>query len=771
MPHKITKIPRLNGYRVFRDFEWPASLPEFKQFNLIYGWNGSGKTTLSSLFTALQNQTPVPEGDVQFACGGLIHKASEFGPEKMLPNVRVFDSAFIRDSVFASKRVGPIYFLGKESAEKQQEIERLKKAALATAADKRLVQADIQKADKALEEFCVQQGRIVKEALRSAGNNAYNNYNKSGFLDTAKRLGALDAAKLAEKQLSEEKRDEFRTKKDSKMKDPLPVLSAALPELSPTTALAKELLERTVVSATISELASDPVTAQWVKQGLALHVQNEKHAPRCRFCDQPLLDERVRMLEGHFNDQYERLQQDANTLVLSLESLAKDFDVSGLPDKTALADHLASAFSSATETFTQEAHKARRYLDALVEAVKAKKASPFKAVSLTEYMGEAEVPDMAAATVAILKIRELVETHNTDCTNFEEMVRGARKALEEAFVCDALGDFKEKQAGLDALRARDAKLAQEGAATQETIGQLEREIIEHQRPAEELNKELASYLGRSELQFKVDGTAYVITRAGQIAEHLSEGERTAIAFLYFLKSLEGKDFDLASGIVVIDDPISSLDANAIFSAFGFMRARTKTAGQLFILTHNFTFFRQVKNWFCKGERKCHCLFMLEACVDEKGRFARLAPLDPLLRDYESDYHYLFKLVAGMVGAKSGGSLEGHYAMPNIARRLLETFLSFRYPASAAAPTGGLSALLDGVQSVDAAVKMRILRFLHVCSHFDRVGDQEHDPSILAETPKIMADVMDLIRAEDQRHYDQMVALVGQEALTGKACQA
>ncbi len=42
----------------------------------------------------------------------------------------------------------------------------------------------------------------------------------------------------------------------------------------------------------------------------------------------------------------------------------------------------------------------------------------------------------------------------------------------------------------------------------------------------------------------------------------SEGERTAIAFLYFLKSLQDKSFDLANGIVVIDDPVSSLDANA-----------------------------------------------------------------------------------------------------------------------------------------------------------------------------------------------------------------
>src|SRR5690606_40846036 len=96
------------------------------------------------------------------------------------------------------------------------------------------------------------------------------------------------------------------------------------------------------------------------------------------------------------------------------------------------------------------------------------------------------------------------------------------------------------------------------------------------------------------------GNGYALTRGGQPVSHLSEGERTAIAFLYFLKSLQDKTFDMKNGIVVIDDPVSSLDANALFSAFGYMKERTKEAGQLFIFTHSFAFFRNVKKWF-------HCL--------------------------------------------------------------------------------------------------------------------------------------------------------------------
>ena len=121
-------------------------------------------------------------------------------------------------------------------------------------------------------------------------------------------------------------------------------------------------------------------------------------------------------------------------------------------------------------------------------------------------------------------------------------------------------------------------------------------------------------------------TGYTITRGGVSAEFLSEGETTAIALLYFLKSLQDRRFPLANGVIVLDDPVSSLDANALFLAFAFIRERTKDAGQLFILTHNFSFFRQVRHWFhhLKGQKKKDVskrparFFMLDSTLDENA---------------------------------------------------------------------------------------------------------------------------------------------------------
>jgi wobble nucleotide-excising tRNase len=54
----IRTIQRLKAFGVFADFRWPADLPEFKQFNLIYGWNYSGKTTLSRAFRCFEQKQP-----------------------------------------------------------------------------------------------------------------------------------------------------------------------------------------------------------------------------------------------------------------------------------------------------------------------------------------------------------------------------------------------------------------------------------------------------------------------------------------------------------------------------------------------------------------------------------------------------------------------------------------------------------------------------------------------------------------------------------------
>lgn len=207
---------------------------------------------------------------------------------------------------------------------------------------------------------------------------------------------------------------------------------------------------------------------------------------------------------------------------------------------------------------------------------------------------------------------------------------------------------------------------------------------------------------------------------------------------------------------MIDDPVSSLDANSLFNAFSFMKERTNTCGQLFILTHNFSFFRQVKNWTSYMKKPRASCFSLNATVDENGRrCATLDPLDLLLQEFESEYHYLFRRV--QLAAKQANvrpDLATLYGLPNIGRRVLEAFLAFKQPDK----TGKLYQQLQAID-FDSKKKTRIFRFLHTFSHKEFVSEGSHEPHILAEGPKVMQDLLDFIKAVDEEHYLSMERLL------------
>ena len=179
----ISRIARLHHPGVLRDFTWPAELRTFGRYNLIYGWNGSGKTTISKSFRALETRTAPANGEVTFTINGAEVGGCDFG-EAALP-VRVFNRDFVTESVFplGGGEVPPILVVGKESVEKQKEVEQLRKtladaqAALESGRSKKRV------AERALDKHCIDRAAVIKDTLRSSGSNPYNNYDKSSFRD------------------------------------------------------------------------------------------------------------------------------------------------------------------------------------------------------------------------------------------------------------------------------------------------------------------------------------------------------------------------------------------------------------------------------------------------------------------------------------------------------------------------------------------------------------------------------------------------------------
>lgn len=751
---RIKRISRLRDCGIFRDFQWPKDLPEFGRYNLIYGWNGTGKTTLSRILRCLEKRAKT-EGTVAVVVDSRDISGEQF-PEVELA-IRVFNRDFINENVFpvGGGDLPPIFVLGAESVEKQKEVERLKVERAEAQAKLKTARTTRQEAERHFDQFCIGRARVIKDTLRSSGQNRYNNYDRSDFRKDAENMTAAGDGSVH--RLSDDERETLLAQSRGVQKAKLEEVRYSLPDLATIDQDVSELLQTTVTSAAIEALKRDPTLAEWTRQGLALY--RDRQTDRCLFCEQPLPKDRLAALEAHFNAEYERFLRRLDEQIQSLESARKQAAEVKMPNRAELYDDLAKDYDAAQQVLRHALDALQTFLGDLIQALSQKKAQPFRTLSLT---ASAPTVDSAAPD----RLNEVIRRHNQACDDFDNRVNNARDRLARDMIAESLGEFVRLQDEVKKAKDDVARAEQDMRRLDARIAQLEREIVEHRRPAEELNEDLRKYLGHDELQLLVKETGYTITRGGVPAQSLSEGEMTAIALLYFLKSLQDRQFDLSNGVVVLDDPVSSLDAHALYLAFGFIRERTQGARQLFVFTHNFSFFRQIRNWFhhLKGQKKRDPsqrparFYMLDCTYDNGGRCATIRWLDPLLENYDSEYHYLFARIYRASNDTATAGLEQNYVLPNVARRLLEAFLAFRQPAI----SGDLGQKMEGV-TFDEAKKLRILRFLHTHSHSDAVGEPEHDPSLLAEAGSVLKDLLELIEAQDKAHFDAMVRLVEPQA--------
>jgi wobble nucleotide-excising tRNase len=193
------------------------------------------------------------------------------------------------------------------------------------------------------------------------------------------------------------------------------------------------------------------------------------------------------------------------------------------------------------------------------------------------------------------------------------------------------------------------------AVLDKQIGDLTEKITEGRKTARTLSAEISDLNGRivsteaskndinSRLRdsgfqgFRLDdnpsakGTYRVIRENGDVAENLSEGERNFIAFLYFYHTVRGGQNPSELGkpkIVVVDDPVSSMDSSVLFIVSTLVREMIevchnndkyegrKVQGeyikQLFVLTHNAYFHKVITyNKSAHQDYPCVSFFMVK----------------------------------------------------------------------------------------------------------------------------------------------------------------
>ena len=784
----LENITKIDKYGIFQGINKPSNR-HFVRYNLIFGWNGSGKSILSTLFRCLETKEVSPKfPEAKFSI------AQENGSPITQSNLNECDlniSVFNRDFIDKHidwNRANSILIMGKEEITGRAQLEELKKQQEADEDAMKKEHKLYLAKEQELSKFMTNGARRIKDILRSIDTNDkhYLNYNKSNFekfvKDNEEKIKSSDS--VLSKEETTKHTHVARPQKKEKISLPLSEIDSS--QFSKVRTKLSTLFSTNIAGQTIKRLAENTDIQNWVKTGLELHLNlrsnqsnqsnQSNRSNDCEFCGQPLSDERIKELEGHFNNEYNEFQQKLNT---AKEWLPKQQCLykTNLPEEPSLYDEFRSDYDKSTLKLTNAGEAINRRMEDWQIKLNGKIANPFDTSMVIKDITAQSIKDY---NLAIQEVNAVIEKHNHKTANFEAETEQSKKILELHYVAIEVNEFGyyEKKTLLADQENTKTKLTSHTEEQKNKIRRLEGSLSNASLGANKFNERLHRFLGRSDisLRFSEAEKGYEILRNEKVPVkgNLSEGEKTAMAFVYFVTKLYENDNKIEDTIVVVDDPVSSFDSNHLFFAYIFLKKHCEKAQQLFVLTHNFTYFKSIRDWFVRLNRKNQQnkrnkekdqniqdvgMFYNLKVSNNLERSSILEDANDALIKYNSEYHYIFHHLNN-IRHNNAENTNQYLLAANLSRKILESFLSFKYPKG----QGGFSNLFEHAINKSShgnnERKERMRKFVNYFSHSDSIGTDENRLEVLmSEGRHVVNDVLEWIEELDPVHYDEMMQVV------------
>ena len=518
------------------------------------------------------------------------------------------------------------------------------------------------------------------------------------------------------------------------------------------------LLGKKVVSETLDRLKDDQILNNWVKQGFDLHKTKEEKE-RCLFCQKPLDKDFLATLSKHFSKDYEELQNAITRLKNEILKIKRSEIATKNDD---LYPDLKDKYSNKAKELNECIKKINTWIDEAIKALQEKYDNPLAIVS-----SPIQPEDfLTSYNSYIAELNKIIDEHNGKVKNHASEVSSARKKLELHAIAIALAgqDYKKMGAELEEALEKEKEALDAVNKNNYDIAELEKKTSNIGKAIKEINQHLKEFFGREEIKLEIDGDkkGYTIRRDGQPAKNLSESEKTAIAFSYFVVKIGEGDFDKSKGIIFIDDPISSFDSNFIYHCFSMINMHFKEIGQLFISTHNFQLFNLVKDWFVgnnqnrknKGKDECCKFFMIENFTESDVRKAKIVELDKTLRNYKSEYHFLFAKL-NEFSEKQNTQYEDFYTIGNMARRFFDIFADFKIPTTGDRKSK-MEVLIKNINDPDEKISTvdagKAYKLFNEFSHnSDPTSTIEHKDK--SESKTAIKILLNIVKESDPEHFE------------------
>lgn len=607
----IRTIQLIRNIGKFDSVATGANFP-LSRLTVLYAENGRGKTTLAAILRSLATGDPLQISErrrlaaqhaphVVIDCdGGPPAMFQNNAWNRTLSNMTVFDDIFVDQNVCSGLDVQPEHrqnlhelILGAQGVTLNRELQRLaaqidqhnteirtRGAAIGTAA----------RGPFSVDEFCALPSRSDIDALIVEAERSLAAAQQQA---PVRQTSGFDRITLPSFSIDEIQR----------------ILQSDLPTLNTAASVRVQ-----------THLASiGRGGEEWVANGMRrVHHNSTAHTELCPFCAQDLSHSSViDDYQGYFGQEYSNLKSQVSEALQHLNRDHGELVTSAFERAVRIAverRQFWSRFGEVPEVAADTAAMTanwRTARDQIASLLTAKQGSPLDRISLTK--------DARDAVAAYEVQRQVIERLNDQLQRANASIAVIKEQAATSNATAISGDLarlraiKERYTSAVALLC-DAYLAEKRAkaATEQQREQARVALDQHRTnvfPGYETS--INVYLQRFNAGFRLARVSSTNTRGGPTCTYnvvinnqpvavaggpvvagepsfrntLSAGDRNALALAFFFASLD-QDPGLSDKVLVIDDPISSLDEHRSLTTVQEIRRLVGVAGQVVVLSHN-----------------------------------------------------------------------------------------------------------------------------------------------------------------------------------------
>lgn len=561
-----------------------------KSVNIIYGSNGTGKSTISRV---LANPEVFSQCQIEWEDGTPM-------------NILAYNKDFCEKNY--SEQMPGVFTLGEAASEILSKISDKEKKLNDITTLRNGYEKDIRKQEEAL----VSENNIFRDA---AWNDLLKNHEsyfskssigantKDNFLAKLERAyEARYESSLSLETLKEKAALIFGTQPTRQ--DPLKIFSAE----ACLTIESDEIWQRTIVGKQDIDIAGLIMrlgSTDWVSQGVNYI---EEGSDICPFCQQHTITPEFKEKINSFFDESYKLD------ILKLDSLISEYSKlsSSLTmeiDEVIHAQKLMDKPFIDIQSLESSLVTLKMAIISNSELMISKKKEPSRKISLTS------TTDILNFINTLIKhANSAISENNRLVDNYINERNQLTKDIWNYFACSysaTIEAHNRKINGLDKSiknlneKTKDACIQHNAVKQELTI--LEKSVTSVTPTINEINRLLKGF-GFTNFQIqevpKNKNHYQIVRENGELATStLSEGEKTFITFLYYMQLVKGSHSPegiSTNRVLVIDDPVSSLDSNILFvvstllrDVFTDIHGGKGSIKQIILLTHNVYFHKEV----------------------------------------------------------------------------------------------------------------------------------------------------------------------------------